>query len=240
MNNNLSVPSDLESVDMLKAENLFDLSFYAHKEIFEGTHYAWEALTRISDYLKTHLKPALHNKAVGSVYIDNMVFIGKGTTVEDGAFIKGPAIIGENCEIRHGAYIRGNVIIGDNCVLGNSSEFKNSILLNNVQAPHYNYVGDSILGNKSHLGAGVICSNLKIAPGTVMIHHEGQNIDTGLRKFGVILGDEAEAGCNTVFNPGSVIGKKSLLYPGTQWRGVLPPGTIVKVTQQQQVVERRF
>lgn len=211
-----------------KPEDFFDLENFAHKDIFSGCAHVWDALKKIAPYLKGHLKPALHNDALGFPFIDDQVFIGKGTIVEDGAMIKGPAIIGANCEIRHGAYIRGNVIIGDHCVVGNSSEIKNSLLLDHAEVPHFNYVGDSVLGNYSHLGAGAICSNLKLDKTNVIIRHGGRDIDTGLRKFGAILGDHAQAGCNCVLNPGSVIGRNSILYPVTQWRGVLEPDRIVK------------
>lgn len=224
---------------MFKSDDLFDLGTFRHRAIFDGTENAWEALSKIAGYLKANLKPALHNKAIGNPFIAPDVFIGEGTVVEEGAFIKGPAIIGSNCEIRHGAYIRGNVITGDNCVLGNSCEFKNCLLLDHVQVPHFSYVGDAILGNHSHLGAGVICSNLKLSTGNVILDYEGKRIDTGLRKFSVLLGDDAEVGCNSVLNPGSIIGRRSLLYPGTQWRGILGSEQIVKTRLTTHIVGRR-
>ncbi|MDX2225695.1 MAG: UDP-N-acetylglucosamine diphosphorylase [Verrucomicrobiae bacterium] len=224
---------------MITADSLFDLSHFAHREIFDGVRYPWEPLGRIADYLKKNLRPGLCNRALGHPYIEDNVFIGKGSVVEEGAMIKGPAIIGENCEIRHGAYIRGNVIVGDGCVIGNSTELKNSILLNEVEAPHYNYVGDSVLGNKAHLAAGVICSNLKLAAGNVVVEIGGQKVDTGLRKFGALVGDGAQVGCNSVLNPGSILGRGSILYPVTHWRGVLEAGRIVKTLPATQIVEKR-
>jgi NDP-sugar pyrophosphorylase family protein len=167
------------------------------------------------------------------------VFIGEGTVIEDGVMIKGPALIGRNCEIRHNAYLRENVIIGDGCVVGNSCEFKTSVLFNGAQVPHFSYVGDSILGHRAHLGAGVKVSNVKLVPGNVMVEMEGLPFDTGLRKFGVLLGDHAEVGCNSVLNPGSIIGRGSVIYPNTNWRGILPGNMIVKNRAPQEIVVRR-
>src|SRR5437667_2450680 len=206
---------------MLKPLDLFDLSQTEHAALFEGCEYAWEALRKLEDYLAAHLRPALHNHCDGVAYIGERVFIGKGTLVEDGAMIKGPAIIGSNCQIRHNAYIRECVIVGDNCVVGNSCEVKNSFLFNDAVAPHFNYVGDSILGYKAHLGAGVKISNFKVVAGNVTVEIDGRKVDTGLRKFGALVGDHAEIGCNAVLNPGSIIGRGSVIYPNTNWRGVL-------------------
>ena len=174
---------------MFKPADLFDLSQSAHAAIFEGCEYAWDALKRIASYLEANLRPALHNRCKGVAFIGERVFIGEGTVVEDGVMIKGPAIIGSNCEIRHNAYLRECVIIGDNCVVGNACEVKNSLLFNNAVAPHFNYIGDSILGHRSHLGAGVKVSNVKLVPGNITVEVNGQPLDTGLHKFGVLLGD---------------------------------------------------
>jgi len=221
-------------------EDFFDLNDFDHKRVFDGCNDVWDVLNQIAPYLTNNFKPSLLNEAVGFPYIDNNVSIGKGTIVEDGAMIKGPAIIGEHCEIRHGAYIRGNVIIGNHCVVGNSCEVKNSILLNHVDIPHYNYVGDSVLGNYSHLGAGAICSNLKLDKTNIILRDGEREIQTGLRKFGLILGDRAQVGCNCVLNPGSVIGKDSLIYSGVQWRGVLDSGKVVKFKIDYDIVERKL
>ena len=210
---------------MFKPVDLFDLTQSEHARIFDGCEYAWSALSKIQAYLAENLRPGLHNLCDGVAYIGEKVFIGGGTVVEDGAMIKGPAIIGRNCEIRHNAYIRENVIVGDNCVVGNSCEVKNSLLFNHAVAPHFNYVGDSILGFKAHLGAGVKISNFKLVPGNVLVMLEGGMHDTGLRKFGALLGDHAEVGCNAVLNPGSIIGRSSVVYPNTNWRGVLADDT---------------
>lgn len=224
---------------MFKPSDLFDLSQTEHAAIFEGCESAWEALSRIQGYLNTHLRPALKNRCEGVAYVGEQVFIGEGTLVEDGAMIKGPAIIGRNCHIRHNAYIRENVIIGDHCVIGNSSEIKNSLLFNHAGAPHFNYVGDSILGHKAHLGAGVKISNLKLVSGNIIVEADGRRIDTGLRKFGALLGDETDIGCNAVLNPGSIIGRRSVVYPNTNWRGVLPAEMIAKNKAEQQVIARK-
>ena len=224
---------------MFKPADLFDLSQTAHAKVFDGCEYAWSAISKIQGYLAEHLRPGLHNRCAGVAYIGERVFIGTGTIVEDGAMIKGPAIIGCNCEIRHNAYIRENVIIGDNCVIGNSCELKNALLFNNAVAPHFNYVGDSILGFKAHLGAGVKVSNFKLVPGNIIVVINGTTHDTGLRKFGALLGDHAEVGCNAVLNPGSIIGRDSVVYPNTNWRGVLGPNMIAKNRAEQEVVERR-
>ena len=223
---------------MLKPSDLFDLSQSEHGALFEGCEYAWEALSKLAGYLERNLRPGLHNRCDGVAYIGERVFVGEGTVIEDGAMIKGPAIIGTNCQIRHNAYIRENVIIGDRCVVGNSCEVKNSLFFNRAMAPHFNYVGDSILGCGAHLGAGVKISNVRIVPGNVIVQIEGRRIDTGLRKFGALVGDGAEIGCNAVLNPGSIIGRRSVIYPNANWRGVLPSDRVVKNKNSAEVVAR--
>ncbi len=224
---------------MFKPADLFDLSQTEHAALFDGCTYAWEALKKIKAYVEANARPSLHNKVEGVAYIGAQVFIGEGTVVEDGAMIKGPAIIGKNCQIRHNAYIREHVIVGDGCVVGNSSELKNVLLFNGCQVPHFNYVGDSILGYKSHVGAGVIASNLKSLPGNVTVDMNGVPFDTGLRKFGALVGDHVEIGCNSVLNPGSIIGRGAVIYPGVNWRGFLPANNIAKNKAQIEVVVRR-
>jgi NDP-sugar pyrophosphorylase family protein len=224
---------------MFKPADLFDLAQTEHAALFDGCRFAWDALKKIEPYLAANLKPELRNQCEGRAYIGEKVFIGEGTTVEDGAMIKGPAIIGRNCQIRHNAYIRENVIIGDGCVVGNSSELKNSLLFNGAQVPHFNYVGDSILGHKAHLGAGVKISNVKLFPGNIEVEINGAPFDTGLRKFGALLGDGAEAGCNAVLNPGSILGRGAVIYPNVFWRGILPANMIAKNKSQIEVVVKR-
>jgi NDP-sugar pyrophosphorylase family protein len=213
---------------MLTAADLFDLGQTGHAALFDGCPFAWDALKKIEGYIAATLKPDLRNRCEGRAFIGERVFIGEGTVVEDGVMIKGPAIIGRNCQIRHNAYLRENVIIGDDCVVGNSTEIKNTLLFNRAVAPHYNYIGDSILGHKVHLGAGVKISNLKMLPGNIEVEVEGRPFDTGLRKFGALVGDGAEIGCNAVLNPGSVIGRGAVVYPNVLWRGILPANMIAK------------
>jgi NDP-sugar pyrophosphorylase family protein len=222
---------------MFKPSDLFDLSQTGHAALFDGAEHAWDALRKLKAYIDTNVRPSSHNHEKGRVFIGPQVFIGEGTVIEDGAMIKGPAIIGRNCEIRHNAYIREHVIVGDNCILGNSCEFKHSLLFNYSNVPHFSYVGDSILGYKAHLGAGVKISNVKLIAGNVTVLKDRKPVDTGLRKFGALLGDNTDIGCNSVLNPGSIIGRGSVIYPCTNWRGVLGANSIAK--SQGEIVERQ-
>lgn len=224
---------------MFAPEDLFDLNQTEHAALFTGCTYAWDVLKKLKDYVDRHARSELHNRCEGRAYIGENVFIGEGTVVEDGVMIKGPTIIGRNCQIRHNAYIREHSIVGDNCVVGNSSELKHSLLFNGCQVPHFNYVGDSILGYKAHLGAGVKISNIKLVPGNVTVEKDGIPFDTGLRKFGALLGDNTDIGCNAVLNPGTIIGRGSVLYPNIQWRGILPCNMIVKNKAPMDIVVRR-
>lgn len=208
----------------ITVESLFDLSQFGPKAIFNGITCPWDALAKI----KTFIMEYAETLSGDYERIDEFVWVGKGTVIEKTVTIKGPAIIGRDCEIRHSAYIRENVLVGDNVVIGNSTEVKNSILFNNVQAPHFNYVGDSILGYKAHIGAGVILSNLKSTGGLVAIKSGEERIDTGLRKLGAILGDHVEVGCNSVLNPGTVVGRHSIVYPLSAVRGFVPEKSIAK------------
>ena len=217
--------------------DFLDLTQTEHAALFVGVTHAWEVLPKLKDYLAHAIVPENRGQLIGSPMIGANVFIGEGTVIEPGAYIKGPAWIGANCEIRHGAYIRENVIVGEGSVIGNSSEIKNSILFAKCQVPHFNYVGDSVLGARVHLAAGVIVSNLKLNGTTIDVRTEGSLVSTGLRKFGALIGDEAEVGCQAVLNPGSIIGRKALIYPGVSWRGVLKAGSIAKDADH--VFERR-
>ena len=219
---------------MYRPADLLELSQCAYPELFDGCDQVWEALAKLAEFVARRVQPGNRGRLLGSPFLGEQVQVGEGTVIEHGALIKGPAIIGRNCEIRAGAYLRGNVIVGDGCVLGNACEFKNAILFNGVQVPHFSYVGDSILGHKAHLGAGVILSNVKSLRGTVRVGE----LDTGLRKFGAVLGDRADIGCNCVLSPGSIIGRGTVLYPNVLWRGVCPPDSIVKLRQEQIVVAR--
>lgn len=220
-------------------ELFVDLNHTEHRMLFESAVNVWDALKQITSYLQFRLKPAVHGRLIGKPFVSGAVFVGKGTVIEQGAMIKGPAWIGEGCEIRNGCYIRENVIVGSGCVLGNSCEFKNSIIFDEAQVPHFSYVGDSILGYRAHLGAGVILSNVKLDHSEITVTIPGSVIPTGLKKFGAVIGDRAEIGCNSVINPGSIIGRNTVLYPGTQWRGIAPADTIVKVHQTHELIARR-
>jgi NDP-sugar pyrophosphorylase family protein len=225
---------------MFPPASLLDLDHTDHRKLFENTINAWEALKQIGSYLQFRLQPAIEGRLIGKPFISGAVFIGKGTVIEHGAMIKGPAWIGEGCEIRNGCYVRENVIVGNGVIMGNSSEFKNSIIFDEAEIPHFNYVGDSIVGFKGHLAAGVILSNVRLDRAEVIVTHNGAMIPTGLKKFGAIIGDRAEIGCNAVLSPGSIIGRNCLIYPGTQWRGVAPENSIIKFKQPLDIVPRRL
>lgn len=225
---------------MFAPEEYLDLSHTEHRIIFEKVEHVWQALAKISPYLKFRLKPAIHGRLIGKPFVSTAVFVGRGTVIEHGAMIKGPAWIGEDCEIRNGCYIRENVIMGNGVVAGNSSEFKNCLVFDEAQVPHFNYVGDSILGYKAHLGAGVVLSNVKLDHSEVCITApDGKTVATGLRKFGAIVGDHAEVGCNSVISPGSLLGKNSVVYPGMSWRGVLGADQIAKIRHPIEIVPHR-
>lgn len=233
---------------MVTTRELLALDAFEHAEAFTGCEHPWEALRRLHRYIAEVVGDlAVHARLRGEVderaVIGEGVIIGEGTVVEAGAVIRGPAAIGRACQVRANCYIRGNVVTGDGCVLGNGCEFKHCILMDDCQAPHLSYVGDSILGRGAHLGAGVVVSNLKSLRGaaeTVKIRMEGREIDTGLEKFGAVVGDGAEIGCNCVLNPGSIIGRNAVLYPGVNWRGVCPADSVVKLRQEWAVVERKW
>ncbi len=216
-----------------------DLTHTAHASLFAADEPVWAALPKIGPYLKQNLRPKILGTVAPTAFVGEDVFIDEGTVVEPNAVIKGPAWIGKNCQVRAGCYIRDNVIVGDGAVLGNSSEFKNCIVFDGCEVPHYNYVGDSILGYKAHLGAGVILSNVRLDRSEVVVSDVTEQQGTGLRKFGAVIGDWAEVGCNSVINPGSLIGRRSIVYPLSSFGGVLAEGKILKTRQQQSVVDRR-
>jgi len=199
--------------------DFFDLQGQNHEALFAGVNQAWEVLPKIGSYLQKHLKYGSKAKLIGAPVIGENVFLGEGTIVEPGVYIRGPAWIGKNCEIRHGAYIRENVIAGDGCVLGNSCEFKNCVLLSGAHVSHFSYVGDSVVGRDVNLGAGVILSNYRLDGQTIRVRVSGQLVETGLRKFGAMVGDRASIGCNAVVNPGSLVAKEARILPGTIWKG---------------------
>lgn len=224
---------------MFASADYLDLSHTQHSILFPPTEPVWTALSRIESYLEFRLQREIRTTMPQGVFIGEDVFIDEGVILEPGAVIKGPAWIGKNCTIRAGCYIRENVLVGAGCMLGNSCEFKNCILFDNCEVPHYNYVGDSVLGYKAHLGAGVVLSNVRLDRGEVRVREGRRNHATGLRKFGAVIGDHAEIGCNSVINPGSIIGRRSIIYPLSSFTGVLPADSILK-TRQEQVVEKRL
>ena len=212
---------------MFEISEYLDLSHTIAAPLFEGKQYPWEVLPEISEFIKKigpTLDPEVYEKKGEDIWI------AKSATVFDTAYIKGPCIIGPETEVRQCAFIRGSAIVGTHCVVGNSTELKNVILFDNVQVPHYNYVGDSILGRYAHLGAGVITSNLKSDKSLVVVKDfaTGEAIETGIKKFGAMVGDYVEAGCNTVFNPGTVVGRDTTVYPLSRVRGFIPERHIFK------------
>lgn len=225
------------------SQQLFDLEHTMHESLFSEIKFPWEVLNKINSYITQYLtqdqndrffQTEIHPSAV----IGSDVIISDGTTVAAHAVIEGPTIIGKCCDIRPGAYIRGNVIIGNDCVIGNSTEIKNSLLFDNVIVPHFNYVGDSILGYKVHLGGGAVISNYK-SDGSEIIIKDGDVVcKTGLKKFGALIGDYVEIGSNALLNPGTIVGKRSIIYPAAVIRGVIPENVIVKVRQQQEIVNK--
>ncbi len=216
-------------------KNLYNLDETIAKDIFEGCLYPWEVLPKIKDFI-INLGESLDKEEYEKV--GENVWIAKSAKVAKSAYINGPAIIGKNAEVRHCSFIRGNAIVGENAVVGNSTELKNVILFNNVQVPHYNYVGDSILGYKSHMGAGSITSNVKSDKKLVIVKNEDEKIETGLKKFGAMIGDNVEVGCGSVLNPGTVIGRNTNIYPLSSVRGVVKENSIYK--KQGEVVEKIY
>ena len=209
----------------LLAENLFDYSKTIAKPLFESVKYPWEALPKIKDFIielgKT-LDPEIYEER------EENIWVAKSAKIFSSAYLGAPLIICEDAEVRHCAFIRGSAIVGKGAVVGNSTELKNSILFDGVQVPHYNYIGDSILGYKSHTGAGTITSNLKSDKSLVTVLHNGEKVETGVKKFGAMLGDNVEVGCNSVLNPGSVIGRNTNVYPLSFVRGYVPENSIYK------------
>ena len=208
---------------MLTIKDLFDLGHTLAKDYLAQFTYPWEALAGIKDFILT-LGPTLEDYDE----VSPQVWVHKTAAVAPSAYLGGPCIIGPETEVRHCAFIRGSALVGANCVVGNSVELKNVILFDNVQTPHYNYVGDSILGYKSHMGAGSITSNVKQDQRPVVVHAPEGNVETGLKKFGAMLGDHVEVGCNSVLNPGTVIGRNSNIYPLSCVRGLVPENSIWK------------
>lgn len=206
-------------------EKLLDLNETIASELFEGRTYPWEVLPEIKDFI---LKLGKTLDPEEYEYKEGDIWIAKSAKIAPTACINGPAIIGKDTEVRHCAFIRGNAIVGEDCVVGNSTELKNVVIFNCVQVPHYNYVGDAVLGYKSHMGAGSICSNVKSDKQLVVVKDGEEKIETGLKKFGAMLGDHVEVGCGSVLNPGTVIGRNSNIYPLSSVRGCVPSDSIYK------------
>lgn len=217
------------SMEQVTIEKLYDLKETIAEEIFQGKTYPWEVLPLIGTFIEKL------GKTLSSEEYDRIgenIWVAKSASIAPTVAINGPCIIGKNAEIRQCAFIRGNAIVGEGAVVGNSTELKNVILFNKVQVPHYNYVGDSVLGYKAHMGAGSITSNVKSDKKLVVIHGEDFELETGMKKFGAMLGDGVEVGCNSVLNPGTVVGKNSNIYPLSSVRGVVPADSIYKSRQE--------
>lgn len=207
---------------------LFDLAGWRHRELFAGCTFAWEALARLPEYLQSALRPGVRGEVEDGAHLVGDVEVAEGARVEAGAYIRGPALIGPGTEVRHGAYIRGNVLTGSECVVGHASECKSAVFLDRAKAPHFAYVGDSILGTDVNLGAGVRLANLKVLPGTVTVRlADGTSIDTGMPKLGAVLGDRTQIGCNAVTSPGTIVGRDCVIYASVPLHGCMPPGSIV-------------
>lgn len=220
-------------LNKITTKALFDCTHTIANELFEQTTYPWEVLDKIGEFIMA-IGPTLPKEKYDQIGDD--IWIAKTANVAPSALITGPLIICENAEVRHCAFIRGKAIVGSGAVVGNSTELKNSILFDNVQVPHFNYVGDSIYGYRSHTGAGVIASNLKSDKTNVVVDVDGEKLDTGLKKLGAIIGDDVEVGCNSVLNPGTVIGKNTNVYPLSRVRGFVPANSILK--RPDEVVEK--
>ena len=221
-------------MENITIENLYDLTETIAAELFTEAEYPWEVLPRIHDFileLGKRLPEEIYEKRGEDIWV------AKNAKVAPTACLNGPLIIDEEAEIRHCAFVRGNAIVGKGAVVGNSTELKNVVLFNKVQVPHYNYVGDSVLGYKAHMGAGSITSNVKSDKKLVVVHGDGFDLETGMKKFGAMLGDHVEIGCNSVLNPGTVIGRESNVYPLSSVRGVVPERSIFK--KQGDVVAKR-
>ena len=216
---------------MLTPADFFDLNGYKHKSLLHDgrVEYVWDVLKLLSEYLDQIIMPEIQGQVMEGAYLSgDKIFIGPGSVIEPGALIKSPTYIGANTQVRQGAYIRGNALVGDNCVVGHTTELKNAIFLNRAQAGHFAYVGDSILGNQVNLGAGTKLANVKLDHANVVVKVAERTYDTGLRKLGAILGDRVQTGCNSVTNPGTLLGPECMAYALSLLRGYYPANTLVK------------
>lgn len=214
----------------LHSSFFFDLSQFNHASLFQGDPFPWLVLQKLTDYLSKQRLGLLDGNISPHAYLVNpeLISIGEGSIVEPGAYIQGPCLIGKHCVIRHGAYIRGNVLTGDHCVIGHDSEVKHAIFLNGAHAAHFAYVGDSILGNEVNLGAGTKCANFKLDKTPINLQIKGEKIATQMRKLGAIIGDKSQIGCNTVTNPGTLIGQEVRCYPCLNIEGFIPSRSLIK------------
>jgi UDP-N-acetylglucosamine diphosphorylase / glucose-1-phosphate thymidylyltransferase / UDP-N-acetylgalactosamine diphosphorylase / glucosamine-1-phosphate N-acetyltransferase / galactosamine-1-phosphate N-acetyltransferase len=209
----------------------FNLSTFEHAALFKDCLYPWEALDRLDSYLESFpLLGEIRGSVSPHAYLvsPHLIFIGEGSVVEPGAYIQGPCILGKNCTVRHGAYIRGTFVAGDGCVIGHDTEIKKTIFFNQTHAAHFAYLGDSILGHQVNLGAGTKCANLKLDGAPITIHYEDKRLSTGLRKMGAIIGDRTQLGCNSVTNPGTLLGQDVRCYPCINIGGFVPSRSIAK------------
>jgi UDP-N-acetylglucosamine diphosphorylase / glucose-1-phosphate thymidylyltransferase / UDP-N-acetylgalactosamine diphosphorylase / glucosamine-1-phosphate N-acetyltransferase / galactosamine-1-phosphate N-acetyltransferase len=219
---------------------LFDLDGWQHRELFVGCTFAWQALRRLPEYLQSVLRPGIRGDVEPGAYIVGDVEIAEGARVEAGAYIRGPALIGAGTEVRQGAYIRGNVLTGTDCVIGHASECKSAVLLDRAKAPHFAYVGDSILGADVNLGAGVRLANLKMVPGTVTVRlADDARVDTGMPKLGAVVGDRTQIGCNAVTSPGTIVGRDCIVYASVSVQGYVPPGSVAAWRPELSIRPRR-
>lgn len=219
----------------ITVNELFEMRGTLADGLLKGAVYPFEVFSEIGNFIiktGTELDPEIYEQRGENIWI------AKSAVVADSASITGPCIIGERTQVRHCAFIRGNALVGNDCVVGNSTELKNVVLIGSVQVPHYNYVGDSVLGFRSHMGAGSITSNVKSDKTPVVIKNGGETLETGLKKMGAVLGDFVEVGCGTVLNPGTVVGKNTNIYPLSMVRGVIPPNSIYK--KNGEIAEKRY
>ena len=227
--------------EMFSPQSLFDLEGFAHADLFEGCGFAWDALgDRLRAYLDEHALERIEGVVEAGATVRGKVWLAEGARIEAGAFVQGPAILGPGTVVRHGAYLREYVLAGRDCILGHSTEIKNAVFLDVASAGHFNYVGDSILGRRVNLGAGVKLANFRVFPGNVNVTHpEGRLIQTGLLKLGAILGDDVAIGCNAVTAPGTVIGARSVIYSLASVRGSIPAESMVSFKPELRIRPRR-
>jgi len=224
---------------VLAPRDFFDLTDVEETALFDGCRYVWQALTRLADYLAARARRDLRGQIASTATIEGEVLVAPGAIIEPSARVLGPAIIGPGCRVGHAALLRGGVVMGAGATVGHATEVKESILLPDAHAPHFNYVGNSIIGRGANLGAGAICSNFKLTKTPVVVRIGDAEYDTGLLKFGAVVGDGSQVGCNTVLNPGTLLGKNVLTYPGTSLRGYFRDNAIVKLSQEVATAQRR-